>query len=83
MRACKPAGGIGDAEVSVLCVGAQAIGPEILFAMVADRNLLLRPRALCGRRRSALACEFSARGGFGCGLSRRRFLMRGALGCRA
>ena len=35
-----------NAEVAVFCVSAQAVGLEILFAVMADGDALLRPRLL-------------------------------------
>ena len=56
MRLRQAVGGVRDAEVAVMRVGAQAVGLEILFAVMADGDALLRPRlpgrfGLCGRTR--------------------------------
>ena len=45
MRLRQTVGGLGDAEIAILRVGAQAVGLEILFAVVADGDALLRTRA--------------------------------------
>ena len=44
MRLRQAMGGIRNPEVAVLCVGAQAVGLEILFAVMADGDALLRSR---------------------------------------
>ena len=46
MRLRQAVARVGDAEVAVMRVGAQAVGLEILFAVMADGDALLRPRAL-------------------------------------
>ena len=56
MRLRQAVRGVRDAEVAVLRVGAQAVGLEILFAVMADGDALLRPRlldrlGLCGGTR--------------------------------
>jgi hypothetical protein len=38
MRARQAMGGVGDAEVAVLRVGAQPVGLEILFAVMASAS---------------------------------------------
>src|SRR6476469_6907411 len=68
------------AEVAVFCVGAQAVGLKILFAMMADGDALFWPRAFrC--RHASLTLDGLARGGFGGGLARRRFFLRGRAAC--
>ena len=44
MRLRQAVGGVRNAEVAVFRVGAQAVGLEILFAVMADGDALLRPR---------------------------------------
>ena len=44
MRLRQAVRGFRDAEVAVLRVSAQAVGFEILLAVMADRDALLRPR---------------------------------------
>ena len=46
MRLRQAVGRVRDAEVAVLRVSAQAVGLEILFAVMADGDALLRPRLL-------------------------------------
>ena len=48
MRLRQAVGGVRDAEVAILRVSAQAVGLEILFAVMADGDALLRPRFLAG-----------------------------------
>ena len=79
MRLRQAMAGLGNAEIAVLRIGAQAIGFEILFAVMTDGDALFRTRArFGGRQRAGLGL---ARGGFGdCfagGLARGRFFQRG------
>ena len=45
MRLRQAVGGVGDAEVAIMRVAAQAVGDKILVAMMADGDALLRRRA--------------------------------------
>src|SRR6478735_3837617 len=75
---------VRNTEVAVLRVGAQAVGLEILLAVMADRDALLRPNLL-GRlglwRRNAprLRLDGLAGCGFGCRLVARPFLLHSGL----
>ena len=44
MRLRQAVAGVGKAEIAILGVGAQAVGFEILVAVMADGDALLRPR---------------------------------------
>src|SRR5438105_9702532 len=78
MRPCQPMACLGNAEIAVLCVSAQAVGLEILLAMMADRNALLGARFwFCGR--GALGLDRFSRRGFCGGCARRWFFQRGGL----
>src|SRR6516164_7880467 len=70
MGARKASGRVRDAEVAILRIGAQSVGLEILLAVMADGDLLLRPRALHAGLRPPLARDRLARGGFGTRLAR-------------
>src|SRR4051812_39890212 len=84
MRLRQAVGGFRDAEVAVLRVSAQAVGLEILLAVMADRDVLLRPNLL-GRlglwRRHAprLRLDSLAGCGFGCRLVARPLLLHSGL----
>jgi hypothetical protein len=54
MRLRQAVASVRDAEVAVMRVCAQAVGLEILLAVMADGDALLRPRLL-GRRTGAAA----------------------------
>ncbi len=71
-----------DAEVAVMRVGAQAVGLEILFAVMADGDALLRPR-LCFRCRRAAALRLDGLAcGSLCGGSRARPFLLHRRACR-
>src|ERR1700733_3320878 len=80
MRLCEAVARIGNAEVTVMRVGAQAVGFEVFLAVMADGDALLGTRALYRCCCPALALQLLARGGFGGGFTRRRFFLRGGLG---
>ena len=44
MRLRQAMARLRNAEIAVMRVGAQAVGLEILFAVMADGDALLRPR---------------------------------------
>src|SRR5258707_14768247 len=51
MRLRQAVAGLRNAEIAIVRVSAQAIGFEILVAIVTDGDALFRPRArLCGRQ---------------------------------
>src|ERR1700687_5393990 len=86
MRPRQALARLGNPEVAIVRIGAQAIGLEILVAIMADGDALFRPSALCRRRRARLGLNRLSRGGFGGGLvsnrlARRRFLLRGGAAC--
>src|SRR5712672_2396346 len=96
MRLRQAVAGLRNAEIAVLRVSAQAIGFEILLAMMTDGDPLFRTRARFGGRQRAglglavLGLDGFSRGGFGSGLvgdalvgdalARRRFLLRRGAG---
>src|SRR6266446_5575219 len=90
MRPREAVAGLRNAEIAIVRVGAQAIGFEILVAIVTDGDALLRPRArLCGRQRprlglaillTILGLDMFSRGGSGSGFACRRFFLRGGAG---
>ena len=55
MRLRQAVAGFGNAEVAIMRIAAQAVGFEILVAVMADGDALFRPRALAGSSRPALA----------------------------
>src|SRR5260370_37080179 len=88
MRPRQALARLGNSEVAIVRIGAQAIGLEVLVAIMADGDALFRPCALYRRRRARLGLaifglERLSRGGFGGGVARRRFFLRGGWGCRA
>src|SRR6202795_1347829 len=94
MRLRQAMTGLRNAEIAIVRVGAQAIGFEILVAIMTDGDALFRPRArFCGRqpprlglairlaiRLAILGLDMFSRGGFGSGFARRRFFLRGGAG---
>src|SRR3979490_269820 len=91
MRLRQAVAGLGNAEIAGLRIGAQAIGFEILLAMMTDGDPLFRTRARFGGRQRAglglaiLGLDGFSRWGFGGGLvgdalARRRFLLRRGAG---
>src|ERR1700682_1612466 len=90
MRLRQAVAGLRNAEIAIMRIGAQAIGFEILVAIVTDGDALFRPRArFCGRQPSRLGLaillailglDMFSRGGSGSGFARRRFFLRGGAG---
>src|SRR5258706_11094282 len=85
MRLRQAVAGLRDAEIPIVRVSAQAIGFEILVAIVADGDALLRTNALGGWQRVRLGLAIFCldrfpRREFGGGFARRRFLLRGGAG---
>src|ERR1019366_4602269 len=90
MRLRETMAGVGYAEIAILRVGAQAVGLEILVAVMADGDALFRARAFGGGLRARLGLailglDLFSRCGFGSGpvgnaLARRRFFLRGGAG---
>ena len=85
MRLRQAVGSVGNAEVAVMRVSAQPVGLEILFAVMADGDALLRPRLLgrlgLGGGHASLGPDGLARGSFGRSLVPRPFLFHRSLGC--
>src|SRR5438309_1598273 len=76
---------LGNSEIPVLRVGAQAVCLEILIAMMADRDPLFGPRLLernggAGFRLAMFRFDGLSRGGSGGAFTSRRFLLRDAAG---
>src|ERR1035437_9004292 len=72
MRLRQALAGVGDAEIAVLRVGAQAVGLEIFLAVMTDGDALLRTSAFGGGLRARLGLailglDLFSRCGFGGG----------------
>jgi len=61
VRPCQAGRRVGNAEIAIPGVGAQAIGLEVLLAVMADGDLLLRPPGLERRGGARLGLERLAR----------------------
>src|ERR1043166_2940291 len=82
MRLRQPMRRVLDAEVAIMRIGAQPVGSKILFAVMADRDALLRPRfGFRGVRAAALGLDGLARRGFASAPQTRPFLLHRGL-CR-